>query len=96
MRKYSNSYKKIVKVKLDSPFEAIYVPAGCAHGFQTLSHDTEVLYYHSNFYNPRFEDGINYKDDELSIKWPLNVKELSPKDLNLQTLNEFEKKKYEM
>lgn len=96
LRKQSKSYRKVVTFKLDSPYQAIYVPSGCAHGFQTLCDNTEILYFHSNFYNPLFEDGIRYDDKILSIKWPEKVKRISDRDKNLQTFQEFESKIYEM
>lgn len=96
LRNYSKSYKKVVTVRLDSPSQAIYVPSGCAHGFQTLCDNTEVLYFHSNFYNPLFEDGIKYNDEILAIKWPEKAKCISDKDNNLQSFNIFENQIYEM
>ena len=60
----------------------LYVPAGFAHGFQTLSDDAEVFYQMSNFYNPEAASGVPYDDPAFGIDWPLPVTEISAKDRN--------------
>ena len=96
LRKNSKTYKKVVTINLNKPDKGIYVPYGCAHGFQTLSDNCEILYLHSNFYNSSYEDGIVYNDKALSINWPLKVENLSNRDTKLQTLRDFERNNYEM
>ncbi|MCO6432100.1 MAG: dTDP-4-dehydrorhamnose 3,5-epimerase family protein [Deltaproteobacteria bacterium] len=59
---------------------ALIVPRGCAHGFQTLTDDVEMLYVHSQFYDAAKEGGIHCADPRISIKWPLNITSLSPRD----------------
>jgi dTDP-4-dehydrorhamnose 3,5-epimerase len=56
------------------------IPEGCAHGFQTLEADSELLYLHTNFYTPQAEAGLRYDDPELKIDWPLKVTDLSERD----------------
>ena len=56
------------------------VPERCAHGFQVLEPDSEVLYLHTDFYEPAAEGGINYADPRINITWPLAVTDLSPRD----------------
>ena len=58
----------------------LYIPAGCAHGFQTLCDDTEVFYQMSNFYAPDAATGVRYDDPAFGIEWPLPVAQISPKD----------------
>jgi dTDP-4-dehydrorhamnose 3,5-epimerase len=50
--------------------QAIYVPAGCAHGVQTLEDDTEMLYMVSTCYQPGAEAGIRWNDPFFGIEWP--------------------------
>ncbi len=58
----------------------LYVPAGVAHGFQTLAADTEVVYLISAFYAPAASTGIRYDDPAFKIPWPLPVADVSAKD----------------
>ncbi|WP_296992583.1 dTDP-4-dehydrorhamnose 3,5-epimerase family protein [Thalassospira sp. UBA1131] len=60
--------------------EAILIPEGFAHGFQTLTDDVELIYLHSAPYEPASEDGLNPDDPELRIKWPLPCANLSKRD----------------
>ncbi|HVM87570.1 MAG TPA: dTDP-4-dehydrorhamnose 3,5-epimerase [Puia sp.] len=65
----------------------IYIPEGCAHGFQTMEDNSELIYFHSDFYNKESEGGIRYDDPMVSIKWPLTVLNVSEKDKNYPLLN---------
>ena len=58
----------------------VYVPAGFAHGYQTLNDAANVLYLVSEFYAPGAEGGLRYNDAKLGIKWPLAVSAISEKD----------------
>ncbi len=48
----------------------LYIPEGCAHGFQTLSDDTEVFYQMSTFYAPERTMGVRWNDPAFAIPWP--------------------------
>ncbi len=56
------------------------LPEGFAHGFQTLTDDCELLYFHTAAYQPAAETGLNPQDPRLAIEWPLPVAGLSPRD----------------
>ena len=58
----------------------IYIPEGFAHGFQSLTDNAELLYYHSEYYTPNAEGGIKYDDAGLVINWPLPVGIISDRD----------------
>jgi dTDP-4-dehydrorhamnose 3,5-epimerase len=58
----------------------LYVPQGCAHGFQTLSDDAEVHYLISAEYAPESARGARYDDPAFGIKWPLPVSAISERD----------------
>lgn len=60
--------------------DAIYVPKGFAHGFQVLKPDTELIYFHSEFYSPEHEGGVHHADPALNIPWPLPPAHLTAKD----------------
>jgi dTDP-4-dehydrorhamnose 3,5-epimerase len=59
---------------------ALLIPAGFAHGFQTLSDDAELLYCHSTAYAPQAEAGLHVRDARLAIAWPLPLQGLSSRD----------------
>ncbi len=59
---------------------ALLIPEGCAHGFQSLSDDAELLYCHSMAYAPQSDAGLNPLDEALAIAWPLPVALLSERD----------------
>lgn len=56
------------------------IPEGCAHGFQVLQPDSELLYLHTAFYEPNSEGAVRYDDPRVNILWPLPVTDLSPRD----------------
>lgn len=56
------------------------IPEGCAHGFQALEPDCEMLYLHTAAYAPEAEIGFHHADPAFAITWPLEVTELSPRD----------------
>ncbi len=49
---------------------ALYIPAGFAHGFQTLTDDAQVLYHISERYHPEAARGVRWDDPDLAIAWP--------------------------
>jgi dTDP-4-dehydrorhamnose 3,5-epimerase len=50
---------------------ALYVPAGFAHGFQTLADDTEVFYQMTEFFHSECTRGVRWDDSAFNIRWPL-------------------------
>lgn len=60
--------------------KTLMIPEGFAHGFQTLTEDCELLYFHTAAYQPGTESGLNAKDPKLNIRWPEAITELSPRD----------------
>ena len=70
--------------------KTLVIPEGFAHGFQTLSDDCEMLYFHTNTYQPRAEGGLNAQDPKLAIAWPLPMAGLSSRDATYPFLdNDF-------
>lgn len=58
------------------------IPEGCAHGFQVLEEDSQLLYMHTQFYEKSAEGGALYNDPLLAINWPLPVSDISERDMN--------------
>ncbi len=67
---------------------AMLIPEGFAHGFQTLTDDVQLLYCHSAVYDATSEDGLNPNDPTLQISWPLKISEISVRDSHHPLLNE--------
>lgn len=59
---------------------SIVIPEGCAHGFQTLEDDCEMLYLHTAAYAPAAEGGVHAQDPRIAIAWPHPIAELSARD----------------
>lgn len=64
------------------------IPEGCAHGFQVLQDNCELLYLHTAYYAPNAEGGIHVQDPVLSVDWPLPVERLSERDKNQPAIND--------
>lgn len=58
----------------------VYIPEGCAHGFQTLTGDVEIDYLISQPYAPHAAAGVRFDDPAFGIVWPLPVTVVSEKD----------------
>ncbi len=58
----------------------LVIPEGCAHGFQVLAPDSELLYLHTACYAPEAEGGIRHDDPALAIPWPLLATDISARD----------------
>lgn len=66
----------------------LYIPEGCAHGFQTLAGETEIVYQISVSYRPELSRGIRWDDADIGIDWPVTDAILSDRDRDLPTLTE--------
>jgi dTDP-4-dehydrorhamnose 3,5-epimerase len=87
LRPESSSYKKWMSIELNEKNnKAIYIPAGCAHGFQTLLENTVVYYQMNEFYHPECARGIRYDDPSFGIEWPINKITISDKDSNYRLI----------
>jgi dTDP-4-dehydrorhamnose 3,5-epimerase len=81
LRPHSPTYCLHVAVVLTADNNRmLYVPAGYAHGFQTLVDDTEVTYLISEFHRPEFGRGVRWDDKAFGIKWPLPVSVITARD----------------
>ncbi len=81
LRPNSPTFKQWSAVTLNSDLaNMVYIPKGCAHGFQALTDNVLLLYFHDEYYQPEAEDGIHVNDSSLNIPWPLTVSYLSPRD----------------
>jgi len=60
--------------------DALVIPEGFAHGFQTLAADTELLYFHTAAWAAEAEAALNPLDPVLGIRWPRPIADLSERD----------------
>jgi dTDP-4-dehydrorhamnose 3,5-epimerase len=60
--------------------QMLYVPEGFAHGFQTLSDDSEVFYQISEIHSPEHARGLRWNDPAFGIEWPLAVTTMAERD----------------
>ena len=60
----------------------MYVPEGCAHGYLTLTPDSEIYYIASEVYAPDQARGIRYDDPMFGVEWPAPVTVISDGDRN--------------
>jgi dTDP-4-dehydrorhamnose 3,5-epimerase len=59
---------------------SVFVPPGCAHGFVTLTDDTEVYYMISVAHAPEFSRGVRWNDPAFGIEWALPPAVISARD----------------
>jgi dTDP-4-dehydrorhamnose 3,5-epimerase len=88
LRETSSTFRQWFGLELNQDQRnALYVPAGFAHGFQTLTDDAEVLYLMSEYFFADLARGVNHADPALGIKWPLPVTLISERDRSLPNLS---------
>jgi dTDP-4-dehydrorhamnose 3,5-epimerase len=88
LRKDSPTFLKWTAIELSAQKKnMVYIPLGCAHGFQTLTENCELIYLHSEFYNPDAESGLKYDDPSIGIRWPMEVVQVSERDQKHEWIN---------
>ena len=89
LRKDSATFLKWFGIEL-SPQKniALVIPEGCAHGFQVLAGNSELLYLHTAPYVPSSEAAVRFDDPLIGISWPITPTEISQRDLSHPYLNE--------
>ncbi len=96
LRELSPTYGKHYSVHLSGTnFRRFFIPKGFAHGYITLTPNSEFNYMVDEYYAPKHEGGILWNDPDLGINWPLNLagEELpiiSDKDKKLPRLKNFD------
>jgi dTDP-4-dehydrorhamnose 3,5-epimerase len=89
LRRESPTYKQYVSEVLSSSnYEALFIPEGFAHGFQTLEDNSEVFYQMSEFYSPEHQRGVRYNDPAFKISWPIEATVISDRDRNYEDFRE--------
>lgn len=89
IRKGSPTFTKWVGVELSAQkWNQLLVPRGFAHGFVTLTENTEVVYKVTDYYSPEEDRSIRYDDPDIAIDWPVldGELQLSDKDASAPSL----------
>lgn len=88
LRVNSPTFKQWISVELSADnHRMLYVPEGFAHGYQTLTENTELFYLTSQLYSPKYASGVRYDDPAFKIHWPLEVTLISEADQKWPKLN---------
>jgi dTDP-4-dehydrorhamnose 3,5-epimerase len=84
LRPQSPRFKHWVAVELTAENRrAVYIPRGCAHGYQTLTDATELFYHMSSAYHPESARGVRWDDPAFGIVWPPCANRvIAPRDLS--------------
>jgi dTDP-4-dehydrorhamnose 3,5-epimerase len=89
----SPHFGKWVTVRLSAAEQnLVYIPAGFAHGFLSLTETVQFLYKCSDYYAPSDEHGILWNDPDLAIDWGTTTPVLSEKDANNPKLADIQHK----
>ena len=81
LRPSSASYLQHCSIRLDDATRnAVFIPHGIAHGFQTLAPNTEVLYQMTDYFAPELGSGVRWNDSAFGISWPLPLARISDRD----------------
>jgi dTDP-4-dehydrorhamnose 3,5-epimerase len=87
LRPGSPTYRNWESFELrDSKQTSLYVPVGCAHGFQALTNPADVSYRIDRPHDPAEDVSIAFDDPELAIPWPLPVTIRSERDRRAPSL----------
>jgi dTDP-4-dehydrorhamnose 3,5-epimerase len=84
LRGESPTFKQWIALELSAEnWRMLYIPKGCAHGFLTLTDNTEIVYQMSEFYHPESGRGVRWNDPAFGIEWPeWNRVNISDRDRN--------------
>ena len=89
-RKKSKTFGKYFSIILsDKNCLSLFIPEGFAHAYYSYEKINIVYYKLTNYYKPSFESGINLLDKTLKLKWPRKKFNISKKDKNLMSFNQF-------
>ena len=90
LRKNSKTFGKTFKIILsDKNCLSLYIPEGFGHAFYSYEKINIIYYKLTNYYKPKYEQGINLMDRSLNIKWPGKKFNISKKDRNLGSFKDF-------
>lgn len=91
LRPFSSTFGKWFGIELNAENNlSIFIPEGCAHGFQTLEYNCKLHYLHSARWVKSADTGLIWNDDKVNVEWPLDPTDISIRDKTLPTLRHYE------
>ncbi|MDH5262943.1 MAG: dTDP-4-dehydrorhamnose 3,5-epimerase [Gammaproteobacteria bacterium] len=88
LRSTSPCYLDHVSVELTADNgRAVFIPPGCAHGFQTLEDNSDVFYQMTDVFAPELAAGLRWNDPALAIDWPVDSPIMNQRDRNYPDLD---------
>ena len=92
LRTKSPTFGKSLSIVLsEDNCKSLYIPEGFGHAYYSFSNLNIIYYKLSNYYQPKYEDGILWNDKSLKFKWPTKKPIVSKKDKKLRTFEDFKK-----
>lgn len=83
IRRNSKTFGRWISIELNcANHQAVYIPKGMAHGFQTLENDSELLYLISSKYNKNSAKGVRWNDKKFGIEFPIEISAINERDAN--------------
>ena len=93
LRRNSRTFGKTFSIILsENNCKSLYVPRGFAHAYFSIQEINVIYYKLSDYYNSKFEDGINFNDKDIKAKWPKTKLIVSKKDKLLGSFRSFKTK----
>ncbi len=93
LRKDSPTFGQYIDVELsDDNHRILWIPKGCAHGFEVLSEEAITSYMCVGKYLKEYDTGIKWNDTELNIDWNTTEPIVSQKDSCLMSFAEFKER----
>jgi len=90
LRPNSPTFASWVGVEISAAnHKMIYVPEGCAHGFQAVSDCSDVVYQIAGPFHPESAGGLRWDDPDLAIDWPISDPIMSERDAKLPFLSDL-------
>ena len=92
LRRESSTFGKSYSITLsENNCKSLYIPKGFAHAYYSISKLNLIYYRLSNYYAPKYEDGIFWNDKSIKFKWPTNKPILAERDKKWGSFKDFKK-----
>lgn len=93
LRKKSKTFGRVFSIILsEKNCKSLYIPEGFAHAYYSYEKTNLIYYRLSNYYQPKYENGIIWNDKNIKFKWPIKKPILAKRDMQWDTFIKFKKK----